>query len=170
MDIKGKYMDKNNFMEEIKYCFVTGFYSGLLPGAPGTFASILGIIISAEMLMHFNYSLILFITFLFWLYGLKTIEWYEKKFNIHDDPKTAIDEIIGILFGILFIYPLLDLKEHWRWGIELVIFFALFRYFDIVKPGYIKKIDQKIDGALGTVLDDIIAAFYASIIFMLIKL
>ena len=162
-------MKKNNFIDEIKYCFVTGFYSGLLPKAPGTFASILGIFISAEVLMHFNYSMILILTFFLWLFSLKTIEEYEKKYNIHDDPKTAIDEIVGIFFGILFIYPLLDLKEHWKWGIELVIFFILFRYFDIIKPGYIKTMDKEIKGALGTILDDIIAAFYASIVFIAIK-
>ena len=160
-------MYNNEIWKEMKYAFVTGFYTGLIPKAPGTFASIFGIVISFGLIMHFSYSAILITTFIFWLFGLKTIEEYEKENNIHDDPKTAIDEIIGILFGLLFIYPLLNLNNKWIWGGELLIYLGLFRYFDIIKPGYIGYIDQNIKGAIGTVLDDIIAAFYSVVIFII---
>jgi phosphatidylglycerophosphatase A len=45
--------------------------------------------------------------------------------------------------------------------------FILFRIFDIVKPWPIKWIDQKVQGGLGIMLDDVLAAVFASALLLL---
>lgn len=42
--------------------------------------------------------------------------------------------------------------------------FVLFRLFDIVKPWPVSWADKKVPGALGVMLDDIIAGVYAMIV------
>jgi phosphatidylglycerophosphatase A len=46
----------------------------------------------------------------------------------------------------------------WIW---IVVGFILFRLFDILKPWPIKWADEKVDGGLGIMLDDIIAGLAA---------
>jgi phosphatidylglycerophosphatase A len=42
--------------------------------------------------------------------------------------------------------------------------FVVFRFFDILKPGPIRRIDQRVKGGLGTVLDDVAAGLVSSVI------
>ena len=58
----------------------------------------------------------------------------------------------GILVVVAFV-PL-----HWAW---LAAAFILFRLFDILKPWPIRRIEKRIGGGLGIMLDDIVAALYA---------
>jgi len=44
--------------------------------------------------------------------------------------------------------------------------FALFRLFDIVKPPPIRMLEKNIKGGLGVMLDDVFAAFYAYMAFV----
>ena len=41
-----------------------------------------------------------------------------------------------------------------------VLGFIVFRIFDIVKPFGIRRIDQRVKGGLGVMLDDLVAAAY----------
>jgi phosphatidylglycerophosphatase A len=47
--------------------------------------------------------------------------------------------------------------------------FILFRMFDILKPWPINQVDSKLRNALGVMLDDFIAAFYAGVIIVVIR-
>jgi phosphatidylglycerophosphatase A len=49
----------------------------------------------------------------------------------------------------------------WLWQL---IAFGLFRFFDIVKPGGIKKIDSTIKGGIGVMVDDLVAAAYTLLV------
>jgi phosphatidylglycerophosphatase A len=60
-------------------------------------------------------------------------------------------------------------------AIEFSIFmyvcgFILFRFFDILKPFHIGWVDKNVKGALGVMLDDIMAAIYASAALIVILL
>ena len=50
----------------------------------------------------------------------------------------------------------------------LILGFLLFRLFDITKPFPVSWADQKVKGALGVRLDDILAGIYAGICLWLI--
>ncbi len=43
--------------------------------------------------------------------------------------------------------------------------FGLFRLFDIWKPYPIRELDRNVKGGLGVMLDDVVAAFYAYVVF-----
>jgi phosphatidylglycerophosphatase A len=71
-----------------------------------------------------------------------------------DPSRVTVDEIVGMWVTILCI-PGLDL----RWWIGA---FALFRFFDILKPLGIRYFDR-LRGARGVLLDDIVAGLYAGV-------
>lgn len=75
-----------------------------------------------------------------------------------DDKKVVIDEVAGMLITMLFIPVTLT---------SLLVGLVLFRFFDIVKPLYIRKL-EKVRGGLGVMLDDIVAGVYANIILQLL--
>ena len=55
-------------------------------------------------------------------------------------------------------------------AILIVIGFFLFRFFDILKPFPIRRLEKKLKGGYGVVLDDVMAGIYANIVLRLIYL
>jgi phosphatidylglycerophosphatase A len=53
----------------------------------------------------------------------------------------------------------------WIW---IVAGFVLFRLFDIWKPWPIGYFDRRVSGGIGIMLDDLLAAVYASVVLQLI--
>ena len=99
-----------------------------------------------------------------------------------DPSEIVIDEFIGQSIVILFafflggnVYIILSLTSSQSFllpyilELELLFAFILFRIFDILKPFPINIIDKKIKNGLGVMLDDVVAAIYASITFAVIK-
>ena len=62
------------------------------------------------------------------------------------------DEIAG--FGITMIAA----PQGWMW---VILGFALFRFFDIVKPGPIGWLDKNTHGGFGIMIDDVLAGIFA---------
>jgi phosphatidylglycerophosphatase A len=52
----------------------------------------------------------------------------------------------------------------------IIIGFFLFRFFDILKPFPIRRLERRLKGGFGVVLDDVMAGVYANIILQLIYL
>lgn len=77
-----------------------------------------------------------------------------------DSHRVVIDEVAGMFISILFVAP------DWKW---LVTGFVLFRFFDIAKPLYIRRMEV-FKGGWGVMLDDILAGIYANIILQVIIL
>jgi phosphatidylglycerophosphatase A len=71
-----------------------------------------------------------------------------------DPARVVIDEVSGMCISLLFVPVTL------KYVIAALI---LFRFFDIVKPLYIKKI-EKLPGGWGIMLDDVLAGVYANLI------
>jgi phosphatidylglycerophosphatase A len=72
-----------------------------------------------------------------------------------DDPaRVVIDEVAGMCISLLFI------PVHVLYLLSALI---LFRFFDIAKPLFIKKLEQ-LPGGWGIMLDDILAGIYANIV------
>ncbi|GAB6044499.1 phosphatidylglycerophosphatase A [Caminibacter profundus] len=145
--------------KKINWFFLTGFYSGLLPKAPGTWGSIVGAVIAYFIIMFFPNpnQTILLLASLFFVMGYKMVDEYEQNGGIHDDKRIVIDEIAGVLISIGLIG---DLKVDTL--IKLFFAFIAFRIFDIWKPSIIGRIDKKA-GAFGVMGDDALAGIFASI-------
>lgn len=80
-----------------------------------------------------------------------------KYFDHYDPPEIVLDEVVGYFFAAS-IFPL---KLPWLVAVAL-----LFRFFDILKPLGIRRL-EKLGGAAGIVLDDLLAGFYTWITLIL---
>jgi len=72
---------------------------------------------------------------------------YARYLNVQDPGKIVIDEVAGQLLALFLVTP------AWKW---LALSFLLFRFFDIVKPLGIKKL-ERIKWGWGIMADDLAA-------------
>lgn len=134
--------------------FLTFFYSGLSPYAPGTVGSILAGITGFVLLQFFHTDTLLLLTILITVVGIKEIDKYEKKSGTHDDKSIVIDEVIGL--WIAFVLSSTTITQ-------MLLSFVYFRLFDIWKPSLIGKIDRDVKGGSGVIGDDALAGVLAGI-------
>ncbi len=134
--------------------YATGLCLGYLPKAPGTFGSLLGVMLFflTAGLPPVSYAifLIAFIAFSIWTAGEAA-----KIFGEADPQRVVIDEVAGVLVAAAF--------HPWSWKVAIAAF-ILFRLFDIWKPFPIRAIDRKVHGGLGIVLDDVLAGVFANVV------
>ena len=151
---------KDNFMNFIAKIFVTCFYIGKFPIAPGTLGSVLAIILWYYLNFFGNSVLVLFfITYLIFTYVFTNI--YLKNSN-EDDPSEVIsDEVIGQLIPLLMIN---SVNDHYL----ILVAFVSFRIFDIYKIYPINKAEE-LSGANGVIIDDIVAGIYALVVVFVFK-
>ena len=148
---------KNNTSLKWEEIVASFFYLGRSPIAPGTVGTLAAMIIliylKIDNVIHFA-----MIISLCYVGGLKAAPWCEKEFG--KDPSIfVIDEVIGYWISVLIFWI----------GIEaysvpsLIVLFVLFRFFDIVKFGPVKKMEE-IEGGHGILLDDVVAGVFAGIV------
>jgi len=131
----------------------TWFGCGLMHPAPGTWGT-LGALPVGLLLMVFGgipaliLGLIIVIPVGLWATGK-----FEQMSGDHDSGMIVIDEVAGLWLTLLAarMEPL-----------SIVLAFALFRLFDIVKPWPVSYFDR-MEGAKGVMLDDIAAGVYAAL-------
>ena len=150
----------------------TFFYIGFLRPAPGTWGSIAGIILAFILLIttdFFFFCLILLFTILIGFWSTKN--YIEENSEESDPSEVVIDEVIGQWIAVLPIVYILKMAENsseelwfvWLWA------FVSFRFFDIIKLGLVGWADN-LGGALGVLLDDILAGIAAgfTVIFLIL--
>lgn len=138
---------------KIRFCFLTLFYSGLSPKAPGTVGTFLATLLALPI-VAFSHNTLFLLTLLVAGVAIKEIDAYEAQGNPHDDKRIVIDELVGVWIA-LAITP-------FSW-ISVLLCFAFFRLFDIAKPSLIGMIDKKTKGGLGVVGDDALAGILAGL-------
>jgi phosphatidylglycerophosphatase A len=72
-----------------------------------------------------------------------------------------LDEVIGYLITLLWI--------RGPSALTLVVGFALFRFFDVLKPGPVRRMEQ-IPGADGILLDDVVAGLMGLGVMVVLRL
>lgn len=137
----------------------TGFYLGKIPKAPGTWGTLLGIPCAWVMASFLPPIWYMLVAIAFVLFASFVAEMYERELEAHDPKEIVIDEVVGYVIAMTWL-PL-----TWQ---SFVAAFIAFRFFDILKPGPIRRIDQKVKGGLGTVLDDVAAGLISSILLQVI--
>ena len=149
----------------------TGLWSGKIKYAPGTFGSLLAIIISVflsklSLTMQF---LIVLITIFGGIFITKLYLIIENK--IGEDPKeVVIDEISAIFLSVLianwlFFTGIQPKTLSWE---HFLFIFTVFRAFDVLKPWPICVIDKNMKSATGIMLDDLLAGLATSLLFIAI--
>ena len=141
-------------MDRLFMGIATGFGAGYLPKAPGTWGSLLALPLHffLRQLAPNHYALALGAIFFI---AVITAGQAEKILDRKDPGVVVIDEVIGMLITLI---AAPDNPLIWLLG------FLLFRLFDIFKPYPIRLIDQRLNGGLGIVLDDVLAGIYSLII------
>lgn len=146
-------MKKINFIEKF---LGSGFYTGYISNASGTFASAAALLI--YLIPGFeNPAFLLLVISVFIVAGVPIATKFENIYG--KDPKECtIDEVVGTWITFIFL-P----KKIW-W---ILLAFLIWRAMDIFKPFPIRKL-EKIKGGWGIMLDDIAAGFGSLIIVNLI--
>ena len=143
----------------------TFFYVGFLRPAPGTWGSIAGIISAYTFLQLTNFLAFCFLLIFSILIGFWTTKKYIEQNPENSDPsEVVIDEVIGQWIAILPIGYISQIEHPDTKNIWIFWFWAFvsFRFFDVVKLGLVGWAD-KLGGALGIILDDILAGVAAAI-------
>lgn len=136
------------------HLFAVGFGSGLLKPAPGTWGSLLGLIF-AICLWKLTASTLFFglLTLISFILGIFLCEKTSHDLGVHDDGRIVWDEMVAIWLMFTFL-------PEYNW-LYYALVFVTFRLFDILKPYPIRYVDQHLQGGLGIMFDDILAALYA---------
>jgi phosphatidylglycerophosphatase A len=138
-----------------KYFLAAGV--GLLPLAPGTWGSMLGVLLVAAFQFSFYSYLVSFLVI-----GCAGYYFYERsKGEFTKDPSFfVLDEVCGIFITFMLI------GVPWK---TFLPGFLLFRLFDIWKPFPIRKLEN-MPGFWGIMADDLLAGVYAAIVLWLLPL
>ena len=128
--------------------FATCCYTGYLPLAPGTWASVLTCII-LYLMPSFNHPAVIILLTVCAVFAIERTKGKEA-----DPGYIVIDEMIGMLVATVG-------RDLTIWNI--VKAFILFRAFDILKPYPIKKV-ERLPGAYGIIADDVLAGIFANMV------
>ena len=134
--------------------FLTFFYTGLLPKAPGTWGTIAGALLGLVILQYLGHETLFLAMVLITIIAIKEIDKEEKESGIHDASEIVIDEVAGIWLAMAMSGATM---------IQIIFSVLFFRLFDIWKPSVIGRIDREVKGGLGVMGDDIIAGIFAGI-------
>ena len=140
----------------------TGFGIGWIPVAPGTVASL----VIALIFWFFGPESIVYqyaVIFLLFLVTRLTLGFVVRKYGAKDESCIVLDEFLGMAVALFWVF---EKKVWWLY----VIAFLIFRILDIVKPWPISWVEQRVPGAYGIILDDVIAGAGAAIVTHLIWL
>jgi len=153
-----------------KVCFfissfiATGCFVGKIKYVPGTFGSLLAILLSIPFVKLSMSIQIIILGFLLTIGALSTHLYLIKIKDLLKDPKEVVIDEIFAIFMIVVLSQFIVQKLEWNHFLSI---FVLFRLFDISKPYPISYIDKNIHGAKGIMLDDILAGFASLLIFII---
>ena len=149
-------------MIKLHKIIASGLGFGFSPIAPGTAGSILGIGLLYAVNYWLNYLgyqeltiilINLFAIILMTFIGVQSIKVVHRTWK-HDASEIVIDEIVGVWIAVL------AMPFQWQYYLYALI---LFRFFDIVKPLFIRRLD-KMQGDWSVMLDDVLAGIYSLIV------
>jgi phosphatidylglycerophosphatase A len=145
---------KANNIQTILLSVVTCGFVGYVPGAPGTYASILG---CAILYVLPSFSLLSSVILALVITAISVISVNNLAYDGEDPSYIVIDEFAGIFAAM---------AGHKVTLLSLFIGFILFRFFDIIKPYPIRQF-ERLKGGYGVVADDIAAGVFANILLWL---
>ena len=144
---------KLNFFEKL---IGSGFYTGYIPFASGTWGSLAALII--YLIPGFEKSVIIIPAIvLFTILGIFT----GNKFDViygKDPAECTVDEVVGMWISLLFLPKTI---------LVVTAAFISWRVFDIIKPAPARQLES-LKGGVGIMIDDIVAGIYSLLLLHLI--
>lgn len=137
-----------------------GFGIGLIPFAPGTFGSLVGVVLFWFMapMAAGLYAVAVLVMF---VAGIFICGQVARDTAAVDPGFIVYDEIVGFLVA-MYLMP-----ADWRW---IAAGFIVFRVFDIWKPFPIYIVEEKLGLGTAIMADDVIAGIYTLLILQLARL
>ena len=136
----------------------TWFGCGLMRPAPGTWGTLGALPIGMILMVIGGHVGLLIGLVLVIPLGLWAAKKFEEMTGTHDSGMIVIDEVAGMWIALLAV-----VGQH---NLYLLAAFALFRFFDILKPFPVGWLDRNLPGAAGVMADDIMAGIYAAAVMM----
>ena len=130
-----------------------GFGAGLIKKGTGTFGTLITFIYFI-FIYQLNLEIQILIFFILLLVSYISVKNTLHSLKIKDPSCVVIDEIIAYLIVLIL------LPNNY---LLYLISFILFRFFDILKPWPISKLEE-LPGAIGVIADDFGAALFALVI------
>lgn len=127
-----------------------GFGTGLIKKGTGTFGTLITFIYFI-FIYQLNLEIQILIFFILLLVSYISVKNTLQSLKIKDPSCVVIDEIIAYLIVLIL------LPNNY---LLYLISFILFRFFDILKPWPISKLEE-LPGAIGVIADDFGAALFA---------
>ena len=160
-------------MKKINVIISTFFGNGYISKIPGTFTSLITLIIlyllfEVFQFKNLNYIFILFsITFFYSFYAVMDSE---TEFENKDPRQIVIDEVLGQAMPLILVVYLSS-KNLINIPVEIyyILSFILFRFFDIVKPFPVSYFDKQHKNFFGIIMDDIMAGLYTMLMIYLVS-
>jgi phosphatidylglycerophosphatase A len=135
-----------------------GFGTGLSPIAPGTVGTLLALPLAALLrALTGDLGFLLAVAAAFAI-GVWAAQRTGRDLGVADHGAIVWDEVAAFLLVLFFVG-----SDPLREGFA----FLLFRFFDIVKPPPARLIDREWHHGFGVMADDVVAAFYALLVFAL---
>jgi len=155
--------------------FVTMFGLGRIKFMPGTFGSLATTIILFCLFHSLNISssVILTALIIIFIYSFYAVSTHIENNRNKDPGEIIIDEFLGQSIPI-YLYEVSHdtTKESSEAIVYYILFFILFRYFDIMKPFPVNFFDKNFKNSFGVIMDDICAGLYVVltvVCFMIVK-
>ncbi|MDC0626440.1 phosphatidylglycerophosphatase A [Methylophilaceae bacterium] len=135
-----------------------GFGSGLIKKGTGTFGTLITFIYFI-FIYQLNLEIQILIFFILLQVSYISVKNTLQSLKIKDPSCVVIDEIIAYLIVLIL------LPNNY---LLYLISFILFRFFDILKPWPISKLEE-LPGAIGVIADDFGAALFALVITQMVS-
>ncbi len=139
--------------------WVTAGGLGLSPKAPGTAGSFGAMLLAWPIAFLGSPWLFAVAAVVLFFISIPLVDRASEQSGTHDAGWIVIDEVCGQWLAYAFLPPLLPVASP----LWLLAGFALFRFFDILKPLGIKRL-ERLPGAWGIMADDLLGGLYAGII------
>lgn len=139
-----------------------GLGSGLAPFAPGTFGSLVAVLLWVPFvlfgqpdLLTRTVALCVAVVICTW-----SAHWASRRLQRKDPGCIVSDELAGQWLALLVV------PDAWPWWLAA---FALFRLFDIAKPWPMRRL-ERLPGGIGIVADDLAAGACAAVILLAVRM
>ena len=137
-------------MEKIAFFIWTAGFAGLVPVAPGTAGSVVGLVLLILVRATRNDWIELLVLVIVVAVGTWSASAAERHYRREDPGEIVIDEVAGMMLTLLW------LPSGW---VSFLVGFLAFRFFDIVKP-FPARLAERLPGGVGVMADDLVAGLY----------
>ena len=142
----------------------TTFGAGYCPVAPGTAGAAVArgvwLVLSAVMPLCDVQVVVMLLTLAFFILGTWSSGVLEGVWG-KDPSRVVVDETVGTWIALMAVPT-----DDWWYAVAA---FVLFRFFDIVKPLGVRRMEA-LGGGFGIMMDDVLAGIYSAAVLVVIGL